>query len=107
MSIGTGDEHNKITFGGYDVDKFATGPINWHKIDKYENYWQLKMQNFSFKGKQNWATKAFANKEIIVDSGTSMILMPSKDMQTMFNIIENEVGIGFPKVKNLPRAACT
>jgi hypothetical protein len=43
MSIGTGDEHNKITFGGYDVEKFATGPINWHKIDHYENYWQLKM----------------------------------------------------------------
>lgn len=33
MSIATGDDENKITFGGYDLDMFATGPINWHKID--------------------------------------------------------------------------
>lgn len=27
MSIGMGDIQSKITFGGYDLDKFAEGPV--------------------------------------------------------------------------------
>ena len=36
-----------------------------------------------------------------------MILMPVNDMQIMFDILSEMIGLKFPKVKNLPRAACT
>ena len=30
FSIGMDDVQSKIIFGGYDLDTYATGPINWH-----------------------------------------------------------------------------
>lgn len=41
MSIAPGQEQSKITFGGYDEESFATGPIQWHDVDKYTVYWKL------------------------------------------------------------------
>lgn len=32
MSIAKGSEQSKMTFGGYDTDQFATGPLKWYQI---------------------------------------------------------------------------
>tara|TARA_B110000285_G_C14595190_1_gene368155 strand:+ start:201 stop:377 length:177 start_codon:yes stop_codon:yes gene_type:complete len=32
LSIGMGSVQSKMTFGGYDTAKFATGGIQWHTI---------------------------------------------------------------------------
>lgn len=65
------------------------------------------MQDFSFKGHEDWTNNVFNNKEIIVDSGTSMILMPKNDMKTWFNIMRKEIGIDCGVAKNLPKCDCT
>jgi len=44
LSIGMGDVQSKITFGGYDLDEYATGDINWHKIEPFSDYWELTME---------------------------------------------------------------
>jgi len=33
LSIGMKNNQSIITFGGYDLDRLATGPIRWHNID--------------------------------------------------------------------------
>ena len=42
MSIGFGDKKSRITFGGYDKERYAIGRVNWHQIDENSNYWSLK-----------------------------------------------------------------
>ena len=37
-----------MTFGGYDVKKFATGKINWHNIDTKSMYWMLSLDKFEY-----------------------------------------------------------
>ena len=39
LSIGMHEQQSKITFGGYDLEEFATGDIIWHDIDSYSTYW--------------------------------------------------------------------
>lgn len=39
MSIASGEDTSKITFGGYDEANFATGKITWHYIDMYAYHW--------------------------------------------------------------------
>ena len=43
MSIGMGDVQSKITFGGYDLERFATknATINWHNIASGSHYWEI------------------------------------------------------------------
>lgn len=43
LSIGMNDQQSKITFGGYDTDSFATGPMTWHSIDRWSTYWEVTM----------------------------------------------------------------
>ncbi len=40
MLVGDYYEPSKITFGGYDTDKYAKGPIEWHDL-KSTDYWTL------------------------------------------------------------------
>lgn len=48
MSIAPGDKQSIITFGGFSEEDYATGPLKWHSIDPYSNYWILKMNRFNF-----------------------------------------------------------
>lgn len=78
LSIGMDDRQSKITFGGYDTNQFATGPLTWHDISKSSIYWQLPLTHFEF----SVGDKKFQlghNRGLIVDSGTSFLLMPKAD----------------------------
>ena len=97
MSIATGDTQNMMTFGGYDLHRFATGPIHWHNIMKgflYKHHWTLKFEEFRFHGHPSWTEDVnFKNKIIIVDSGTSLILLPEKDLRSFFKVLKVSTGV--------------
>jgi hypothetical protein len=33
LSIASGNDQSMMTFGGYDIEKYATGPIRWHNVE--------------------------------------------------------------------------
>ena len=48
LSIGMEDVQSKITFGGYDLEKYATGDVKWHNIDQFSAYWEVNMVHLNF-----------------------------------------------------------
>lgn len=64
-----------MTFGGYDLAKFASGPVNWHYISWTSMYWELNLDKFEYT-LGSVKRSIVPNEGIIVDSGTSYILMP-------------------------------
>ena len=43
LAIGLEDVQSRITFGGYDLEKFAAGPIQWHDASTSSRYWELAL----------------------------------------------------------------
>ena len=37
-----------VTFGGYDLENYSKGPINWHNIEKNSYHWELKMEKMEY-----------------------------------------------------------
>ena len=69
---------SKITIGGYNSEKYGAdgSKMNWHglmpnKEDKF-NHWKLPMETLKF-GDYSIDTEI---DSVIVDSGTSLVLMP-------------------------------
>lgn len=75
MSIGFGDKQSKITFGGYDKERYAIGRVNWHQIDENSNYWSLKVDDIQLEF--NGQNISMGAQKAIVDSGTSYVMMPT------------------------------
>jgi hypothetical protein len=50
ISIGAGDIESRITFGGYDIEKYAASntSINWHEAESLSIYWQMSLGGFGF-----------------------------------------------------------
>ena len=73
------DVDSKITIGGYDSEKFGAegSEINWHPLkpkDGKLNHWRLDLESLSFGDHKLEASEI---ESVIVDSGTSLLLMPS------------------------------
>ena len=106
ISLGVGNIQSKITFGGYDLEKFAKEPLTWHNLVKYSHYWEINLEKFTYKGIGD--DTQFVNKRIIVDSGTSFILIPFWDMQRFLSSINAITGINFAITnKKIPSGECT
>ena len=95
LSIGMNDQQSKITFGGYDLEDFATGPITWHNIDPYSVYWQVTMSEFHLKYGPHDTRNQNYRRDVIVDSGTSFVLLPTNDLYDLLDGIEQESGMLF------------
>jgi hypothetical protein len=67
-----------MTFGGWNESLYASTPINWHNISKTSNYWAVQLEEFSYEI-GNKTHSITPNEIVVVDSGTSYVLMPSKD----------------------------
>lgn len=108
LSIGMGDVQSKITFGGYDLDRLATGPIRWHNVDKNQRYWQLKLTEMKFEGKDKYPElqNQFTNKSLIIDSGTSFILIPKRDLEVFIDFINKHTGM-YCEINVIPECMCT
>ena len=63
----------ELTFGGYDSDKFE-GELEWVPLSE-TTYWKIDMDGVKMGGYRSGSTNA------IVDSGTSLITGPSKDIK--------------------------
>jgi len=63
----------ELTFGGYDSEKF-TGDLNWVPLTQ-ASYWEVALEGMSVEGKSLTKTKS-----AIIDSGTSLIAGPSKEV---------------------------
>ena len=74
IQVGNNDEQSKITIGGYDTEKYAKENITWHNLAN-EVYWTIDMDNVSLGN----STLDIETRHVIVDSGTSYLLMPTTD----------------------------
>lgn len=66
------NKDGELTLGGYDESKF-TGPITWTPLSE-PKYWQIDLEDVSVGSFSAGKTSG------IVDSGTSLITGPSKDI---------------------------
>merc|ERR1711935_465622 len=72
---------SKIQLGGYDLAKYASGPLKFYKLAN-PMFWQLEFDNVNIGGKP-FHTDC---KQIMADSGTSLNMIPDED----FNPIMEE-----------------
>ena len=71
-----------MILGGYDLEKHArpNSTLTWHSISYFSNYWELSLDSLSVNN-----VPIFTDKQIIVDSGTSFILMPIDSLRTLLS----------------------
>ena len=73
---------SKISIGGYDSQKYGDkdSEMAWHNLmpnkDGKLNHWRLKMDSLKF---GEYEIKDTLIESVIVDSGTSLLLMPDKE----------------------------
>ena len=87
LYINTAEDYSRITYGGYNLTKFAHPDhqeIIWHNLDGYSHHWELRLNKLEAVGTD--LAMAFGEK-VIVDSGTSLFLMPVKDRLLLVNSI--------------------
>jgi len=70
----------ELTFGGYDEEKF-TGELKWVPLSE-ETYWRIAIDSIQI------GSYSSESSDGIVDSGTSLIVGPTKDVRE----IANEIG---------------
>lgn len=66
--------------GGYDLKKYARGPIRWHELST-PGFWQVKFDQVKM---GSWSFKPSTN-EAMADSGTSLNMIPDEDFNQIFN----------------------
>ncbi|XP_013798037.2 embryonic pepsinogen-like [Apteryx mantelli] len=64
-----------VIFGGVD-ESYFTGPINWIPVS-YQGYWQISMDSVIVNGQE---VACSGGCQAIVDTGTSLIAVPSSDI---------------------------
>jgi hypothetical protein len=74
IQVGDHEEASKITIGGYDAEKYAKENITWHNLAN-KLYWTIDMESVALNG----SDLRISTKNVIVDSGTSYLLMPTAD----------------------------
>jgi hypothetical protein len=84
MSFGSSpsDVNSKIVFGGYNLDYAKPGEvITWNSLVD-ELYWALKMTGLGING----TALPLQGTSAVIDSGTSYILVPSSDFETLIGL---------------------
>ena len=89
---------SKITIGGYNSEKYGAPDTElvWHplmpgKEDKY-NHWKLGVDSLKFGEYEISDTQI---DSVIVDSGTSLVLMPQKEFKKLMELIEYKTEIPY------------
>lgn len=71
---------SKIQIGGYNVQKYAQGPLNWHPLSS-PFFWQVKFDHVKL---GNWMFRP-STDQAMADSGTSLNMMPDVDFRAIYN----------------------
>lgn len=91
----------ELTFGGYDSDKFEGDELTWVSLSE-ATYWRIEMDGVKIGSFSTGPTDA------IVDSGTSLITGPSKDIKEIASAvgakstITGQFTIDCDKVEKIP-----
>ncbi|NWU99672.1 CATE protein, partial [Upupa epops] len=72
----------ELLFGGFDTSRF-TGTLNWVPVTQ-QGYWQIQLDNIQLAGT---VTFCASGCQAIVDTGTSLITGPTKDIEELQNYI--------------------
>ncbi|XP_053249326.1 cathepsin E [Podarcis raffonei] len=72
----------ELIFGGFDPSHFS-GSLNWIPVTK-QGYWQILLDNIQVGGAIEFCAEGC---QAIVDTGTSLITGPSKDIKRMQTLI--------------------
>jgi len=65
----------ELSIGGVDPDRYE-GDFNWNAITR-QAYWQINMDAFSIQGTNVTACSQSNGCQVIIDSGTSLLAVPS------------------------------
>ena len=84
-----------VTFGGYDVEKFAKPGLKekdvfWASSVSNEKYWTLNM-NSVFLGKDK--VPDIVSKYVIMDTGVSYSLIPSDDFAAITSLLKKNFDV--------------
>ncbi|ORY44220.1 aspartic peptidase A1 [Rhizoclosmatium globosum] len=74
-----GGEGGEIVFGGVNEDRF-TGPIVWAPVIR-KAYWEVAFSDFKIGDK----TVPIQSKSAAIDTGSSLLVVPTKDAETINN----------------------
>ena len=89
---------SKITIGGYNSTKYAQegSKLTWHPLmpgaDEKLNHWKLGIDSLKF---GDYDIKDTQIDSVIVDSGTSLVLMPQKEFKKLIELIEYKADIPY------------
>ncbi|NXM58778.1 CATE protein, partial [Illadopsis cleaveri] len=72
----------ELLFGGFDTSRF-TGTLNWVPVTQ-QGYWQIQLDNIQVGGTVTFCANGC---QAIVDTGTSLIAGPTKDIKELQNLI--------------------
>uniref|UniRef100_U3JCU9 cathepsin E n=1 Tax=Ficedula albicollis TaxID=59894 RepID=U3JCU9_FICAL len=75
-------ERGELLFGGFDSSRF-TGTLNWVPVTQ-QGYWQIQLDNIQLGGT---VTFCAGGCQAIVDTGTSLIAGPTKEVKELQNLI--------------------
>jgi len=82
--------------GGYDLVNHSAGKLIWHDLLD-TTYWKLPMSNVRYGDNELQVSV----KELIVDTGTSLTLIPTKDFNTLVTMISDaNTRLDFYRLKN-------
>ena len=96
FAIGKDFEKSRIMVGGFNLRAHSKGNIIWHDLFD-TNYWTLPMSDVAY---GNYTIPVTVN-QLIVDTGTSLTLIPAADYDNLLDIIKKEnPQLNFYKLKN-------
>ncbi|NXS13707.1 CATE protein, partial [Neodrepanis coruscans] len=72
----------ELLFGGFDTSRF-TGTLNWVPVTQ-QGYWQIQLDNIQLGGTVTFCANGC---QAIVDTGTSLIAGPKKEVKELQNYI--------------------
>ncbi|KAL2295320.1 hypothetical protein Nmel_017732 [Mimus melanotis] len=72
----------ELLFGGFDSSRF-TGTLNWVPVTQ-QGYWQIQLDNIQLGGTVTFCANGC---QAIVDTGTSLIAGPTKEVKELQNLI--------------------
>eukprot|EP00347_Sterkiella_histriomuscorum_P000125 403377076 len=103
------EKNSKITIGGYDLESFVKPDQNgvkkiyWHDLSN-TNYWTLGLKKAFYGDHQLQPTVS----NVIVDSGTSYMLIPTEDFKQFTDIMSDQYICGRQRAyNNLYACLCT
>lgn len=92
FAIRTNDDSSRIIIGDYDLEKFAApdSELTWHPLINPENqHWMIELNSMKL---GDYVFEADLNKALM-DSGTSLTLLPNKMFYALKNELSSALGI--------------